>query len=86
MSQLTEELRAIAPELSPRLQLLLMGIVQEIDRLDGEIAALADETLGDRRYSIRGGITDEHVDQPGPDAGVSGSSRATAVADHYARL
>lgn len=79
-------LKDIAPGISIDLQLLLMGIMQEIERMDTELAVLADVVVGDRRYSIQGGITDEHADQPGPHGGVPRSTRPATVADHYAWL
>lgn len=78
-------LKDIAPGISIDLQLLLMGIMQEIERMDTELAVLADVVVGDRRYSI-GGLTDDHAQQPGPDGGIPGSARPATVADHHARL
>lgn len=71
-----------------RLYLLLMGLVQELGRMDNELRLLADEVLGDRTYSITGGCPDERNDHydPGPDGSVPGSARPPAVTNRHARV
>lgn len=86
-SELRALLHEAAGELSPSTQLLLMGLVQEISRLEKELAALAEDLIGDRRYSIQGGIKDEHRDtDAGPDGDLPGSPRAASVSHHDGRL
>lgn len=85
MTDLQEQLQAAAAELSPELGLLLMGVVHELERLDKEVAALADELVGDRRHWIQGEPNDEHADA-GPDGGVPRSPRPHSITDRYARL
>lgn len=91
---LLEQVRELALELpsgdpgAARLHLLLMGLVQELGRMDNELSALADEVLGDRTYSITGGIKDDRNDHadPGSDGHVPGSAGPATIAYHDAGL
>ena len=93
-SELLAAVRDLAFELpsgdpaSARLHLLLMGLVQELARMDNELRLLADEVLGDRTYSITGGFKDERNDHagPGPHGFVPGPARPPAITGRHAGL
>lgn len=93
IDQLRYQVRDLAFQLptgdagTARLEVLLMGVVQELGHLRGELRELAEEVLGDRRYTITqepGRQKDEHGDTR-PDGGIR-PHRQTTIADHHARI